>query len=256
MNIKKGIIILIIVLIISIIFIRKEAFTNYDSINNINISTCPFNSTPHLFKGDTICCKSTSKFNDIVGCIDDKPVCSLSSNGADSCGAIYRKYLSEEALKFCPKGMPSYYEKTDGKMHCYGGPSKQDGTAPMEQGQPQCPVYKNENDFSDSKSCYNLKKLDDLPCLTKELCEKNIIPTRGWGEEKTPSLITQSYMSTNKMIGGSIMKVPRTCYYDDSVIKYLNVVFPRWKEMFKLENHDFVCSTADAMYVKMTKPVK
>lgn len=234
------------------IFIRKESFTDYNSINDINIKSCPFNSTAHLFGNDTICCNAG--FNDITGCKDNGLVCSLSSSGPDSCGKVYRKYLKDNAIKFCPKGMPSYYEE-NGKMYCYSGLSKGDGTAPMEPGQPQCPIYKNEKDNSDPKSCLNLKQLDELPCLTKELCEKNIIPMTHRGA-RVPSLITQSYMSTNKMIGGKLMKIPRTCYYDEPAKKYLNVAWPDWEKSFKFQDHDFICSTADAMYVKMTKPAK
>jgi hypothetical protein len=136
MNSIYGIIILIIVTLISIIVIKKESFINYvaTSESNININFCPFNSNPHLFKGDTICCKKG--FNEYSGCLDDKPVCSLSSINADSCGKIYRKYLKDIAIKFCPKKMSSYYENKSGEMRCYSGPSSADGVAPLTGGQP------------------------------------------------------------------------------------------------------------------------
>ncbi len=250
MKVQSGIIILIIVSLISIIVINKETFTNYVNTpqSDINIKFCPFNSNPHLFKGDTICCKGG--FNEYAGCTDGTPVCSLSSTGKDSCGKVYRKYLSETAVKFCPKGQPSYYEKKSGEMHCYGGPSTADGIGPLAPGQPQCRVYKNEKDFSDPASCYNLKQLDSLPCLTKELCNKQIIPTG----KSQPSLISQTFMGTNKMPGGKLMKMPRTCYYDESVRKYLNVTWPNWQKQFKFEENAFICSTADQVFVKMRKP--
>jgi hypothetical protein len=239
-----AIIILILILAISIIFIKKEEpFTD----SNANISFCPFNSTPNLFKGDTICCKG--EFNEYIGCVGEKPLCSLSSD-INSCGKIYRDYLKETANKFCPNAMPSYYEENNGNMQCYAGPSTLDGVRPLNNGQAQCKVYKNEKDYSDPKSCYNLKQLDQLPCLTKELCTKSILPT---GKDK-PSLISQTFMGTNKMPGGKLMKMPRTCYYDDSVVKYLNVYWPNWKKEMKLEDNGFICSTADKVFVKMSKP--
>jgi hypothetical protein len=250
MKAHQGIIILIIVTLISIIFIKREAFANYANSNesDMNIKFCPFSSSPYLFKGDTICCKKG--FNQYTGCLDGKPLCSLSSIGNDSCGKVYRKYLNETAIKFCPKEMPSYYEEKTGEMRCYGGVSTADGIAPLAPGQPQCKVYKNEKDFSDPKSCYNLKQLDSLPCLTKELCEKDIIPI-GNG---IPSIISQTFMASNKMPGGKMMKMPRTCYYDDTIRKYWNVVWPHWEKEIKFEDLGFICSTADNVFVKMSKP--
>lgn len=250
MRAQQGIIILIIVTVISIIFIKRESFTNYTTSpeSSINIKFCPFDSNPHLFKGDTICCKKG--FNEYTGCLDGKPVCSLSSTGADSCGKIYRKYLNGIAVKFCPKDMPSYYEEKSGDMRCYGGASTADGIAPLAPGQPQCKVYKNEKDFSDPKSCYNLKQLDSLPCLTPELCKKDIISTgKGY-----PSIISQTFMATNKMPGGQIIKMPRTCYYDDSIRKFWNVILPNWEKNYKFEDMSMICSTADKVFVKMSKP--
>ncbi len=242
----KGIIILVIIIIISIIFIRKEPFTNYKN-NDINIKFCPFGSSSHLFKNDTICCKGG--FNEYTGCLEGKPVCSLSSS-ENSCGKVYRQYLSENAAKFCPKNKPLYYEKENGEFYCYAGVSKLDATGPVDDGQSKCRVYKNEKDYSDPMSCYNLKQLDALPCITKELCSKNIIPM---GKE-IPSLISQTFMGTNKMPGGKLMKMPRTCYYDESVRKYLNVRWPNWQKQFKFEENGFICSTADAVFAKMSKP--
>ena len=255
MTVQLGIIILIIVTVISIIFINKESFTNYvvSPQSDINIKFCPFNSNANLFKGDTICCKKG--FNEYTGCLDAAPVCSLSSTGKDSCGKVYRKYLKDNSIKFCPKGMPSYYEEKTGEMRCYGGLSTADGIAPLATGQPQCKVYKNEKDYSDPKSCYNLKQLDSLPCLTKELCVKDIFSTG----KNVPSLISQTFMGSNKMPGanmrgGKMMKMPRTCYYDESVRKYLNATWPNWQKQFKFEENAFICSTADNVFVKMSKP--
>jgi hypothetical protein len=241
-------IILISIIIVGIICIPRESFENYVA-NDINIKFCPFNSDAHIFKGQTICCDG--RFSDKIGCLE-KTVCSLSSNsdGIPICGKIYRDYLKKNAIKFCPKSMSSYYEK-NGKMNCYSGSSKEDGIEPLEMSQSHCPVYKNEKDYSDPKSCYNLKQLDKLPCLTSELCEKHIIPI----DNNIPSLITQSFMGTTKMPGGKLMKMPRSCYYDDPARKYLNKVMPGWETHFKFEDSGVICSTADKVYVKMSKPV-
>jgi hypothetical protein len=69
-----------------------------------------------------------------------------------------------------------------------------------------------------------------------------------------PSLISQTFMGSNKMPGGKIMKMPRTCYYDDSIQKYLNVSWPNWQKQLKFEENASICSTADQIFVKMSKP--
>jgi hypothetical protein len=256
-KVNLAFLVLIIVIIISILYIKREGYTNYNKQqtcnSDMNISFCPFGSKEHSFNGDKVCCDN-DEFSEKLGCLN-KTVCSLSSDGDDGCGAIYRKYIHQKALKLCPmNSKPNYYETGNGEAYCHAGPTNIDCTGPMSMTQEKCRIYNNEKDQSDPNSCYNLRLLDGLPCLTPgELCKKEMIPL----PNGIPPLIAQTFMGSNKVAGVGLIKAPRGCYYDDSITNIMNKVAPPgWQKDFNYDDVPFICSTADKLFVKMTKDPK
>lgn len=211
--------VLLISIIILIYMINKNIIENYD---DYHLVSCPSNYNL-LYKdnGDMICYVNDLGDDTVIAnnCISNTQ-CILNGNGTadvpNCVDAIMERY-KQESIKFCPPSLQNYFEGT--VKGCTSGSLNNTLDGPRTTTQPLCKIYSTLDLNAKSKdSCYNRKLLDEAKCFG-ENCVKTIIQMR----KNEPVLVEIRFTDTNRMV--------RSAYTRKSIINYLNILIPDWKNM-------------------------
>lgn len=199
---------IVVAIILSLAFIyrrkkrRLESFSNPDTPDAPTIEMCPKGTETFITKaGEQLCCEG-----DVVnGACNGKVRCGLvvrPGSKTQSCSAYVAKHYREQALTFCPKEMPNYWEGAAGRG-CTSGSRSADWSSSASG--KVCKIYGNEDDSLINKdSCHLHKKLDAVSCPTDKATKNVSIFKTPEGE--VPAL-TCDFLDTNSL--------PHTCYDND-----------------------------------------
>lgn len=231
-------IIIVIIALVTIWYFNKnevefieevEQFTNY-------LQSCPSGFTSFYNQNsDMICCDGQILANKCLG----NTQCILNGNGTNelpNCVNLLQGQYKQKGNDICPLSMPEYFEDTSKKTKgCTNGPLNQTMTGPKSSTQPSCVIYSdwNQNMIS-GDSCYNHKKLDNLP--SSRLIQPN---------KNGPPLVM---VELNDNMG-----ISHIAYTRDSLTNYLNALYPNWKEQgLDLSKNIMVAEVAKAVYIDKT----
>lgn len=138
---------------------KKEGFTSL--LNDLNISTCPANTTTFVDKvsGASMCCEGTI----VDGRCNGRILCSLAgkslgnSSPYPSCSDYMYALLEQKGAGRCPPGLPNYFEnQRTGIRGCCASARMSDGSAPRDANDRKCRLYPTEvEERTRADSCYN-----------------------------------------------------------------------------------------------------
>jgi hypothetical protein len=245
-------IILFLIIIISFItlYVLSQRQTNEDVIDSEQgvtesftgtLQSCPKGFTKFVdSSGDTICCDGTF----IAGRCTGNRQCILNGEGTSempNCTTYLQQEYSNKSESFCPEFMNYYEDKANNVRGCTSGELNDTMTGPKDPNQAVCKVYEDMNKNIASKdSCYNAKKAASFPCFGKE-CKKRLIQT----SPSAPVLVGIEFMDD--------MGIVRIAYTKDSLMTYLDAMYPGWKEKgMDLSKNINVADVAKAVFIDKT----
>jgi len=208
---------------------KVEQFNNY-------LQSCPSGFTSFYNQnGDMVCCDGQILANKCLG----NQQCILNGNGTKdmpNCMTLLQGQYSQKGNNVCPSSMPQYFENSSNKTKgCTNGPLNQTMTGPKSSDQQTCVIYSSmEQNIKSGNSCYNYKKLDNLP--SSQLIQPN---------KNGPPLVMVELTDN--------MGIKHVGYTRDSLTNYLNALYPNWKEQgMDLSKNIMVAEVAKAFYIDKT----
>jgi hypothetical protein len=238
------IIVFILVIIILLVndYINKKPEIVNEPFQNYYLTGCPSGYKSFYDKtGNIICCDGEV----VAGrCIGNKK-CTLNGKGKNDMPNCVQAILDDYKQKskaLCPISMSSYFEDLGKKIKgCTNGNLNDTLNAPQDSKQPQCKIYDSlDKNINTKDSCYNIKLLDEAPCFGNN-CNKQLIqPT-----PNKPVLIGIGFTDNIGMYRMSFTK--------ESAERYLNAVWPTWKESgIDLSKNINIAEVAKAYFVDRT----
>jgi hypothetical protein len=242
--------------IIILLLVIIQIVNNENTVNTMNASTSvetfsDLKACPSGFKGfydsngNRLCGSGemiTSTKNSGKVCILNGP----STNQVPNCVRFLQEEYNRKGKDICPPSMKNYFEnKLNKTSGCTNGPLNDSMTGPRNiQTQFACKIFPTQKaNINSGVSCYNSRLLDMTPCFGRQ-CSKRIIQPNA----KAPPLISIQFNDD--------MGIPRLCYTRQSLINYLNVVQPQWRERgIDLSKNIMVAEVARAVYVDKTMTV-
>jgi hypothetical protein len=226
--------------------VTKEAFDG----PNYYLSACPSGfKMDYDNEGDIIChmdegINISSQLLKYQKYQKDGKQCILNGKGTattPNCVDYVLQYYQQQGMEFCAPSMPSYFENNaEKKKGCTRGELNETLTGPRFSTQPKCIIYPNEEDNVYSiDSCPNQKELEEYPCFGNS-CTKQLV--QYWN--KSPLLLVVNFSDNQGM--------PHTAYSKKSLLRYLNVVWPQWKNHINLDRMIWNAEVAKKFYIDKT----
>lgn len=215
---------------------QKETFVG--TASDIQFQGCPSGTKSYESSGEVHCCDGDLVNQRCSGRI----ICSLSKDSKliPSCVTLLRNELDEKSRRFCPRSIPHYFENTAiGQRGCTNGRRTPDGkgVAQTTSAIKTCKVYQSRPDNeSKADSCYIIKKSDESLCPNGQSSKITSL------QAGQPSVLQCTLLASGGM--------PKTCYEDESLTNYLNVVVPKWRETISILDKLLFCSVAQRYYVE------
>jgi hypothetical protein len=197
-----------------------------------NSTFCPSGSTYFVSNnGDSMCCNGPIRNRICRGNI----VCTMSrlSGEIPSCTDVHNAIMAKLAVGFCPQSMPNYYSnEATGQKGCTSSAITTSGDGPLHTDAPKCSIGNAgpEADLQNEQSCLNIKRKDDMKCLTP-----NCIKIFQKKNANAPLILVQNYTLVDETTA-------RVCTDEDSMEIYLNKTEPNWRSANKPE-YDFTTNT-------------
>jgi hypothetical protein len=218
---------------------------------DIVLKSCPVDTNFYIdSKGRGACCDSRIVNNTCSGNV----ICSLSegSTGLPTCGEYYSAILDEKGGRLCNSSIPNYFE-SDTMKGCTSGLRTKDGKGPLRKQKDQvCILYDSvQDELTKVNSCTNAELFAKTSCFTHPVA----------GSQKTletmdtyPALVSCSYTDSSDIYLG---KLPRKCYSDESLERYLNNRITDGsisRTILEKPKDDRWCSVAQAKYIDSASP--
>jgi hypothetical protein len=189
---------------------KREGFTGY---TDTQLTFCPINTTAYLnLDGDTECCDGQVTMNECIG----KPICALATNSSlPPCSEVQKTYYQTMGQELCPSGL-NYYEPAN--------PTNNPGCAntlneykngPHVNATSKCVIHRDmDSNYSDSNSCYNMKKLQETVASATTLFNSGGVKTSFAGASLTPKIIGNKTIQLVQVnYNKSATSTPSSCYY-------------------------------------------
>jgi hypothetical protein len=192
---------------------------------------CPSGSVPFTnSKGDMDCCSTT-----LIDGSCPSILCTLSPvhDNIASCKNILQDRFEKRSSSFCPKSKPFYFENSD-TSGCSSTKPSINGTlhdsVPVEQ---KCEIFENEQEnYIKKESCILQKLHEDFVCpFPPETTSLAILQSEG-----KPGIIWCTSVTAQGI---------KQCGEDKTLLNYLDVAYPSWRNTFSLEQKNLFCSLHD-----------
>ena len=238
---------------IGVLLFMVYHYDMYDEIlepfeeKNYYLSACPSGFKMNYDNdGNTICYvdEGLNISSKLLKYNRDGKQCILNGKGTatmPNCVDYILKYYKEQGMKFCSPSFPSYFENNGDKTKgCTRGELNQNLTEPRFPTQPKCIIYPNEEDNQYSiDSCSNQKELEMYPCFGNN-CTKQLVQ---YGT-KLPLLLIVNFADSQGM--------PHSAYSKQSLVRYLNVVWPDWTKYRNIDRVLWNAEVAKKFFIDKT----
>jgi hypothetical protein len=231
-------------IIITLIVLRywksDEGFENLSG-RNYYLSSCPPGyKSFYGSDGTTQCCSGEIVANKCIGDLQ----CTLGkgNNEMPNCVSAMIKEYTEKGKELCPLTMPTYFENiAEKKKGCTNGDWNDTLTGPQTASQPTCIIYDMlPNNELAADSCLNIKIRDEFPCFGGN-CTKQMVKY----VDNAPPLLLINFSDS--------MGIPHSAYSRDTIIRYLDVVWPEWRNKgLDVSKNIIVAEVAKKFYIDKT----
>ena len=204
---------------------------NVSSIQK-NATFCPPGSKYFVSRrGDSMCCDGPVEKRRCKG----RLVCTMSKsqNGVPSCTDVHNSLRAKFAATYCPPSMSNFFaSEATGVKGCTSSAITTSGDGPLHADAAKCIIGSTgpEADLENENSCLNVKRKEEMRCLTPNCTKSFIKKTSG-----APLVLIQNYTLVDET-------APRACTDDDSMQIYLDKTEPGWRSANKPE-YDFAVNT-------------
>jgi hypothetical protein len=223
--------------------VKGEGFDN----PNYYLSACPSGFKMNYDADGNTICYVDSGLNVSAGLLKyqkDGKQCILNGKGSanmPNCVDYILQYYQQQGMEFCSPSMSGYFENNATKTKgCTRGDLNETLSGPRFPTQPTCTIYSNEDDNQYSiNSCLNQKELEEYPCFGNN-CTKQLVQYK----EKSPLLLVVNFSDSQGM--------PHTAYSKKSFVRYLNAVWPDWKNYINVDRSIWNADVAKKFFIDKT----
>ena len=223
--------------------VKTEGFDN----PNYYLSACPSGFKLNYDNdGNTICYVDDGLHisGQLLKYQKDGKQCILNGRGTPAlpnCVDYILKYYDEQSAEFCSPSMASYFENNANKTKgCTRGQLNETLTGPRMSTQPTCIIYSTEDDNQYSiDSCLNQKELEEYPCFGSN-CTKQLVQYK----PHSPLLLVINFSDSQGM--------PHSAYSRKSFERYLNAVWPEWKQHINMDRTIWNADVAKKFFIDKT----